>query len=173
VPQDLIDAGSLAYQDGSNRVLEGGFAHGSLEIKGLQPGQPPSETIPENRARCARLTVLHAWFVPGDVQWLHEVASPHRIWSVDHAFFLPGQNQWTADLLRQHPDPGFGAVFPGAGLAKADLQAAFAPLSTAVERDIAEAVGSVPVSWGVAVSDLVELGRWLWTRLQRLNEEWR
>jgi hypothetical protein len=172
IPQFLVDAGQLAYQDGSGRALGAGVAHGSREIEDVQPGPPPSETIPENRPRYSSLAILHAWFVPSDVQWLHEITVPHRIWSVDHGGYLPGHNLWTPQLLEQNRDPVLGTPFAGAALTTADLEAAFAPLTDLSERDVAQVVGSIPLEWDVALDDLVALGRWLWSRFARLRAEW-
>jgi hypothetical protein len=170
VPQGLIDAVKLVYPDG--RALASGLAHGSREIPDVQPGPPPTETASENKTRYARLTILHAWFVPGDVQWLHGVSPPHLIWSVDHAFYLPGQNLWNAQQLLTQPYPVIAGPFPGAGLSEDDLHTEFAPLTALTECDLAQIIGSIPPEWGVPLSDLVELGRWLWSRFERLRAEW-
>jgi len=171
IPQSLIDAGALTYQDGTTR-LQAGPAHASLTITRPCVDQPPSTEVQqaaENKERLARLVVMYTWFAPGDLQWVCETGQPRLVHSVDHGFHLPGDQSWSAASLAQASTIAEVNPFPDARLTEGDFRGAFSGLEELDESEIAAAVGRVPAAWGVSLDDLEALARWLWERYVQLR----
>lgn len=166
VPQELNDLNpSMSH-------FHAGTAHGLRSITNV------SERIndisysqqPENRLRFAALAVFHAWLLAGDRQFLYQNEPPNLVYSVDHGHFFPGGPTWTTGGLASAPTATLADdLIATCALTKHELSPAVAALNAITAEQIAEAVGKPPSTWGVDLSERIELARYLWRRRAEIS----
>lgn len=146
------------FRPGSGRLLEEGWAHGSLAV------DPALETrdIQMNRARDenprrqAGIYALHDWTGGSDSQWLMEGADG-MFHSHDHGHYLPGGPGWTIASLQASAAATFELPTPPTGLDAAELERLADALNAVTEQEIVEVVSKLPAAWPVQDDELEAL----------------
>jgi hypothetical protein len=185
----------LILQHAEMAHLRYGTAHGTVWVEGCNDARHPRE-IPcvdePNRYRLASIAVLYGWLVDsdvlGDFQLIYERQSPYRIYTVDHDVFWESIPLWEdvrSSLMK--PDPVLGIVWepgpaePNFRILKflagdryikevPEVHEAVAKLQHVSKDDIAQAVASPSVEWGLTLESRAELAEYLESRrLQLLN----
>jgi hypothetical protein len=161
VPADLVNAEpELAY-------FKPGLSHGSV----LQPdcterdnniSHPAEGSNPE---RFAFIAVLYGWVHASDNQFIYSNGIPHLVHSVDHGHFLPGGPNWTQSSIATASIPGLDpAIRASCPLEAAHVGAALDRLRSVSDELIGEAIGRVPSTWGLAITERIALARYLSSR---------
>jgi hypothetical protein len=118
----------------------------------------------ENKPRFAALSVLFAWVLAGDQQWIYKKQAPHLAFSVDHGMFLPGQNGWTAATLASAGGPQIDPQFAALRLER-DLYKDFVErLGGITHLAVTAAIARILPEWGVSEADKVALAQFLLRR---------
>ncbi|MBF4568522.1 hypothetical protein ITJ57_07030 [Plantibacter sp. VKM Ac-2880] len=148
--------------------LEGGVAHGSLNLESVIESDDWStySSSDNNRERQAHILALWDLCMGGDPQWLHDVTADYTIWSFDHGFWLGGEGDWDlASLSRRATDPWQYDLDAGVASASGLRSAASGVLSldrAAVHR----IVESIPVEWQIPSDELSQVADILYLRVE-------
>jgi hypothetical protein len=142
---------------GSGRLLEEGWAHGSLAADpAVETRDLTDRSRDDNARRHAGLYALHDWLAGQDAQWLM-VGADAEFHSHDHGHYFPGGPGWTIASLQQAAGAAFPLGFPAAGLDGAELNRLAERLEATTEQELAEIVSKVPPDWPVDDQELEAL----------------
>lgn len=149
-----------------------GISHGLLWVPNCSEREALLHTDePENRSRFALLAVLYGWMHARDHQFIYENSPPHRVHSVDHGHFFNGGPNWTEATLLAAPAPQLDQQLVAAcNFTDVEVAAAAASLQAFTDDQIVEALGKIPVDWGLSMQETVVLGLYLCERREQLSK---
>lgn len=160
-PQLVRIEGALVgweFRPGSGRLLEEGWAHGSLAVA------PAVETrdVTQNRAtddnarRQAGVYALHDWCAGADGQWLM-VGSESEFYSHDHGHYFPDGPPWTIPGLQQAASSSYALAASPHGLDARELERLADEIEGVSAQEIAAVMSNLPADWPVQDDELEAL----------------
>ncbi|MEG9247761.1 HipA family kinase [Arthrobacter sp. Soc17.1.1.1] len=164
-PVTLVDIPQTmdGWPYGEGLRVRPGVAHASLHLESHPLERDVLEYVKRdhNAERQPRFIALWEWCAGEDEQWLYDLGADHEVWSFDHGYWLGGGGLWTpSDLQRQ-----VGLANSWTGPVRGMSAPAFVEVASRIRDlrvdDIAAAVASVPIEWGVSEEDLGHIVEWL------------
>ena len=156
VPQDLVNA------EPEMSHMTCGLAHGSRTIPNTSDKLGVQTAGSQrNREAYSALGVLYGWTVAGDPQLIRTMDAAQDVYSVDHGYFFPGGPNWNAGSLggREAARPDQQFLVNGAEPNKVDE--AIVRAKGVTDAQLAGLIGSSCPAWGVPLTDLVALAKFL------------
>jgi hypothetical protein len=122
----------------------------------------------DNRKRFALLAIFNGWLSHNDRQFLYGKSSPFTVYSADHGHFFPGGPNWSVASLQQAgPAVADQEIVNACRLTAGELSRACDPLKSVNPEQIACALASAPLQWGVTADEREALAAYL---VKRRNE---
>jgi hypothetical protein len=147
-----------------------GTAHGSRIMEDCRDGGGIEHVdTGANRKRFASLAIFNGWLSHNDRQFLYHKTSPFTVYSADHGHFFPGGPNWSVASLQQAgPAVADQDIVNACQLTADDLRQACEPLKAVKPEQIAQALASAPIQWGVTADEREELAAYLAKRRSEL-----
>jgi hypothetical protein len=153
-PQLVLLDGVAGFEFVSGRMVEPGWAHGSLALDpALEIRWLENRSDDENRRRHAGIFALHDWLAGSDPQWLYATAEDNAYYSHDHGFYLTGPN-WTDLSLEQNADTEFALPMDQGGLEADELRRLADRLENLSKASIEAEIALLPGNWPVGEGEL-------------------
>jgi hypothetical protein len=167
VSVDAFVANGISFRNGV--VAAAGEAHGSelidrVDVVGLSTALTAN---PANRERYIGLMVLFTICAVSNQQYVYEIDTPNRIYSVDHGFAFGGTPTWSSASLSALPIPT-AISQNGAPFTNAEAAAAVPGLNLLTD-EVLQDVTECPPEWGVSDSDRASLRDWLKQRIEAVR----
>jgi hypothetical protein len=138
------------FRHGSGRVVEAGWAHGSLAVDtAFETRALEHRTDDDNRRRHCGIYALCDWLAGSDVQWLYGVSEDNAYYSHDHGYYLTGP-EWTAATLAASRDAPYALSIPPDQLDPDELTRLADALDDLSRQDIERELSKLPRDWPVA-----------------------
>ncbi|MGI8845852.1 MAG: hypothetical protein ACR2HC_06735 [Thermoleophilaceae bacterium] len=151
---DLTDIAGWEFRAGAGRVVEPGWAHGSLAVEpALETRGLDYRGDDDNRRRHCGIYALCDWLAGGDLQWLLSVEEDNAYYSHDHGFFLTGPD-WTIATLGAAHTASFALSEPGDRLDADELERLADALEALTREDIEVELSKLPSEWPVTDEEL-------------------
>lgn len=158
----LDEIAGWEFRPGSGRVVEVGWAHGSLAVDpAFETRSLDHRTDDDNRRRHCGIYALCDWLAGTDVQWLYGVSEENAYYSHDHGHYLTGP-EWTPETLHAGRDAPYALSIPPEQLDLGELIRLVAALEELSRQDIERELSKLPREWPVtddelaAVTDFVD-----------------
>lgn len=150
----LDDIAGWEIRPGTGRLVEPGFAHGSVAIEPvLETRELKHRSEDDNRRRHCGLYALSDWLYGGDLQWLRATDEDNAYYSHDHGYFLTGPD-WTIDSLAELRDEPVPVTLGTEQLDPDELERLAGSLEALPTEAIEAAVSAIPASWPVTNAEL-------------------
>jgi len=147
------------------RLLEGGWAHGSLAIDGVvETHALDNRASDDNSRRHAGFYAIYDWAGGDDPQWLVCGAQEDACYSHDHGHYFPGGPAWSIDSLRQNVSVHHTLQHPSVGLDGTELRRLAEVVENADEERIAAITSKIPAAWPIGDEELEALVDYLIAR---------
>jgi hypothetical protein len=153
----LVDVSALAgweFKQGSGRLIEPGWAHGSLAVDpAIETRALDHRNDDDNRRRHAGIHALCDWLAGGDLQWLRAVDQENAYYSHDHGFYLTGP-AWTEATLAAARDAPFASSLATERLDRDELGRLAGALEAITRQEIESELSKLPAEWPVSDQEL-------------------
>ncbi len=142
------------FRPGSGRVVEAGWAHGSLAIDpAVETRSLDHRSDDDNRRRHCGIYALCDWLAGSDVQWLCGVSEDNAYYSHDHGYYLTGPEWTSAGLVAARETP-YALSTPAEHLDGEELRRLADALDAVSRQDIERELSKLPYDWPVADDEL-------------------
>lgn len=153
----LDDIAGWEIRPGSGRLVEPGWAHGSLAVEpAIETRSLEYRRDDDNARRHAGLLVLSDWLLGGDLQWLRALDEDNAYHSHDHGFFLTGPD-WTAETLRARQNEPVTLSVTTDYLDRDELAHLAERLEGMTREEIDSVLSKLPAGWPVTDDELEQL----------------
>lgn len=161
IPEAL--AGQWEFHPG--RLLEAGWAHGSLAVDGVvETRAMEHRSDDDNKRRHAGFYALHDWLGGQDTQWLMCGDEGNAYYSHDHGHYFPGGPSWTVDALRAHGTSSSELAVPAGDLDPKEITRLADRLDAVTEAEVCEVMSTLPTGWPITDGELEALVEFLLQR---------
>ena len=151
----LDDIAGWEFRPGSGRLVEAGWAHGSLAVDpAIETRSLDHRTDDDNRRRHCGIYALCDWLAGSDVQWLYGVTEDNAYYSHDHGYYLTGGPTWTEASLAAARDVPFTLSIPPDHLDHEELARLADTLEGLTREGIEAELSKLPYDWPVTDAEL-------------------
>jgi hypothetical protein len=152
-----IPAALVGWEFRPGRVLEEGWAHGSLAVQpAVEAHDLMNRALDDNARRHAGVYALFDWLGGSDPQWL-TVGTDLEYHSHDHGHYFPGGPAWTTGSLQQEAATPFVLGQPTTGLDASELERLAVAVEAVSEEEVLSVMAKVPADWPVTDEELEAL----------------
>lgn len=153
----LVDLDAVVgweFRPGSGRVVEPGWAHGSVAVEPVvETRLLDHRTDDDNRRRHCGIYALCDWLAGSDVQWLYGVDQDNAYYSHDHGFYLGGPT-WTPETLDAARNVPHALSTPADNLDRDEISRVADALEAITRQEIEATLSNLPGSWPVTDAEL-------------------
>ena len=149
------------FRPGSGRVVEAGWAHGSVAVDpAVETRSLEHRSDDDNRRRHCGIYALCDWLAGSDVQWLYGVSEDNAYYSHDHGFYLTGP-EWTLASLTTGRNEPYTLSIPPNHLDQGELTRLADALDALSPQDIEEELSKLPGDWPVTDDELAAVAEFV------------
>jgi hypothetical protein len=143
-----------AFRPGAGRVVESGWAHGSVAVDpAVETRSLDHRTDDDNRRRHCGIYALCDWLAGSDVQWLYGVSEDNAYYSHDHGYYLTGPD-WTPESLETARNTLYVLSIAPEHLDEDELRRLADALDALSRQDIERELSKLPQDWPIADEEL-------------------
>lgn len=149
------------FRPGSGRVVEAGWAHGSVAVDpAVETRSLEHRADDDNRRRHCGIYALCDWLSGSDVQWLYGVSEDNAYYSHDHGFYLTGP-EWTPESLTAGRDVPYTLSIPPDQLDQGELTRLAHAIDGLSPQDIEKELSKLPGDWPVTDDELAAVAEFV------------